>query len=139
MAGIPKGRDAFFRLSPAVDKPECYALRRGEIEGRVSAEYYRAEYRALFSELRHAYPGIRGLGNYTEVICGPFGTEITKADYARSGVPLLRISDITDEGTLDLSGVMFISRETESKTAGRVEGSRARFGKLEFRGDQCGR
>lgn len=115
MARLSEGRGAFFRLSPAEAKPECYALRRGYLEGRLSAEYYRAEFRLLLTRLRSTYPSILGLGKYAEIVCGPFGTEITLGDYVSQGVPLLRISNISEEGTLDLSEVMFISSDKSAK------------------------
>lgn len=111
MESLRERPDTFFRLSPAGTKPECYALRRGELEGRFSAEYYRAEFRELFTQLRTAFPGIKGLSNYAEIVCGPFGTEITLSDYVAEGIPLLRISNITDEGGLDLSEVKYITPE----------------------------
>jgi hypothetical protein len=81
------------------------------LDGRLSAEYYRAEFRELFTRLRTVFPAIKELGNYAEIVCGPFGTEITLSDYVADGVPLLRISNITDEGTLDLSEVKYITAE----------------------------
>jgi type I restriction enzyme, S subunit len=111
MESVRERPDTFFRLSPAGAKPESYALRRGELEGRFSAEYYRTEFRELFTRLRTEFPGIKGLGNYAEIVCGPFGTEITLSDYVADGVPLLRISNITDEGGLDLSEVKYIAPE----------------------------
>jgi len=115
MAGIPERPESFFRLSPDGAKPECYALRRGELEGRLSAEFYRAEFREILAQIRNSFPEILSLGAYAEIVCGPFGTEITLGDYVEKGVPLLRISNITDEGTLDLAEVKFISPEKSQK------------------------
>lgn len=122
MAGISAGRQTFFRVGPAeLAKPECFAVRRGETRERVSPEYHRPEYRELFTQLRGKFPGIHHLGYYGEVICGPFGTQIKLSDYVEAGVPLLRISNITDEGTLDMKGMVFITPEkSESLDRTRV-------------------
>lgn len=42
-------------------------------------------------------------------MCGPFGTEITIKDYQRTGIPLLRISNITGEGTIDETDLVFLN------------------------------
>ena len=114
MAGIPAGPNTFFRVSPA---GQCYALKRGEIKERLSAEYYRVEFTDFLHELCDHFPNIRPLGAYGEIVCGPFGSSIKSDDYVPGGVPLLRISNITDEGTLDLKDVVFISREKSEKLA----------------------
>ncbi len=43
------------------------------------------------------------------MVCGPFGTEITLEDYQEAGVPLLRISNITAEGTVDETDLAFLN------------------------------
>ncbi|MCX7113871.1 MAG: hypothetical protein NTX45_28115 [Proteobacteria bacterium] len=81
----------------------------------MSAEFYRSEFRELITGLKKTFPEIKTLGKYAEIICGPFGTEITLNDYVDEGVPLLRISDITKDGTLDLSEVKFITHDKAAK------------------------
>jgi hypothetical protein len=48
---------------------------------------------------------------YSEVVCGPFGTEITLQDYEETGVPLLRISNICTDGTVDEKELVFLNPE----------------------------
>lgn len=109
MARLSERPRTFFRVSPDLPKPECYSIRQGDLEGRLNAEFYRAEFRDLIAQLKRTFPNIRCLRDYAEIVCGPFGSEITVKDYVKEGVPLLRISNITEEGTLDLSDVVFIS------------------------------
>lgn len=85
------------------------------MEGRLNVHFYAAEYRELKKRLVARWSDIKRLDYYADVVCGPFGTEITLADYAESGTPLLRISNIAADGTLDLSDVIFITSEKAAK------------------------
>ena len=110
MAFIPERPDTFFRVSPAeLSKAQCFAVKRGEINQRLNVAFYRGEYTQFLHSLRKHYPDIRPLGSYGEIVCGPFGTTIKQGDYVADGVPLLRISNITDQGNLDIQGVVFIT------------------------------
>jgi hypothetical protein len=55
------------------------------------------------------HPDAPELGSLARVVCGPFGSAVTEKDYTESGVPLLRISDLTTEGEIDESDMRFIS------------------------------
>ena len=43
------------------------------------------------------------------MICGPFGSSITKEEYCDVGIPLLRIGNITKAGTIDERNLVFLS------------------------------
>ena len=120
MAGVSAGLSAFFFVSPAGVKPESYALLRGQVEGRLNAEYYSAEVRGIVELLQSRFPNIKPLGAYGEVVCGPFGTAVKHSDYVTDGVPLLRISNITGEGTLDFQDIVFITQK-KSDTLGSTQ------------------
>jgi hypothetical protein len=113
MGRLPEGPETFFRLSPAgQDKAQCFAVRRGEIKKRADAHYHKLEFRLVIKELVSSFPNIKRLDpSYAKVFCGPFGTEITQKDYRDIGVPLLRISNITNKGTIDESNLVFLSEE----------------------------
>lgn len=116
MARVSKRSFIFFRLSPAEEEQKkSYAIKQGEIKGRISAEYYRAKFRDVFERLHKKFPDISSLNNYVEVICGPFGSAITQNDYVEKGIPLLRISNISDEGGLEFSNLVFITHEKANK------------------------
>lgn len=75
----------------------------------MDSHYHKPEFQLLEAKLRERHPGIRRLDHYSEVVCGPFGTEITLDDYRESGFPLLRISNITAEGVIDETDLAFLS------------------------------
>ena len=86
-------------------------MRRGEIEGRINAEYYKSEFRQLLHKILNRFPDIKPLGSYGDVVCGPFGSAIKLSDYVDDGVPLLRIANISDEGNVDMQDAAFITPE----------------------------
>ena len=45
------------------------------------------------------------LGELADVICGPFGSAITNKDYQESGIPLIRITNISGDGYMDYSDI----------------------------------
>lgn len=51
------------------------------------------------------------LGELADVICGPFGSAITNKDYQESGIPLIRITNISRDGHMDYSDIIYISEE----------------------------
>ena len=51
------------------------------------------------------------LGEIADVICGPFGSAITNKDYQESGIPLIRITNISRDGYMDYSDIIYISEE----------------------------
>lgn len=51
------------------------------------------------------------LGELADVICGPFGSAITNKDYQESGIPLIRITNISGDGYMDYSDIIYISEE----------------------------
>ena len=116
MAGVSAGPDAFFSVKPAeLAKPECFAVRWGELEERINAEYYKVEVRQLLDSIRSQFPNIKPISAYGEIICGPFGSSIKLGDYVEDGVPLLRISNISSEGNLDFHDLVFITPELSEK------------------------
>lgn len=90
-------------------------MRRGDIKKRGDVHYNKPEYRSLVDQLVSRYSNVQRLDYYSDVNCGPFGSEITSSDYVEEGVPLLRISNITKEGEIDTSDLIFISKEKASK------------------------
>lgn len=93
----------------------CFAVRRGEIRDRSDVHYHKPEFRLIIDALITRYSKIKRLDEYSKVFCGPFGTVITKEDYQETGIPLLRITNITKQGTIDEKDLIFIS-EQKAKT-----------------------
>lgn len=51
------------------------------------------------------------IGEIADVICGPFGSSITNKDYQKSGIPLVRITNISKDGYMDYKDLIYISEE----------------------------
>lgn len=54
---------------------------------------------------------LKPIGRIANVICGPFGSAIKNTDYQESGIPLVRITNISKEGYMDYSDLVYISEE----------------------------
>ena len=62
MAGVSAGPDTFFRVGPAaLAKPECFAVKRGDAEGRLDSHFYKPYFRTLAESLRKV--GSKSLGS----------------------------------------------------------------------------
>lgn len=116
MGAVPAGSRKFFRLSPAEREAlGGFAVRRGEVIERLDAHFHSPEHSRLLQRLEASFPAIQSLSSYADVTCGPFGSAIKNEDYRSSGIPLLRISDIGDDGTINTDQVVFIEEELSSK------------------------
>ena len=49
------------------------------------------------------------------MICGPFGSAIKNTDYQDSGIPLIRIANISKDGYMDYSDIVFIPEKLGDK------------------------
>ena len=117
MARVPARPNPFFRVGPAAATAQSYAIKRGKIEQRLSAEYYQAEFREFFQVLHQQIPESKPLSAFGDVICGPFGSSVKLSDYVDDGVPLLRISNISDNGELNTDNMVFITHEQSDELA----------------------
>lgn len=54
---------------------------------------------------------LRTLGEIADVVCGPFGSAIKNTDYKDTGIPLVRITNITRDGYMNYEDLIFISEE----------------------------
>lgn len=54
---------------------------------------------------------LKTIGQVADVICGPFGSAITNKDYQETGIPLIRITNISKDGYMDYSDLVYISEE----------------------------
>ena len=51
------------------------------------------------------------MGDIADVICGPFGSAIKNHDYQDSGIPLIRITNISKDGYMNYEDLICISEE----------------------------
>lgn len=54
---------------------------------------------------------LKPLSEIAEVICGPFGSTIKNTDYQETGIPLVRITNISKEGYMNYDDIIYISEE----------------------------
>ncbi len=54
---------------------------------------------------------LKPLSEIADVICGPFGSAIKNTDYQETGIPLVRITNISKEGYMNYDDIIYISEE----------------------------
>jgi len=90
-------------------------IQKSHLEGalRLDAEYYQPEYLSIFSKI--ASLAHTSLKSYAEkVFSGPFGSTLKSESYRESGIPFIRISDISDL-FIEKDGLVFISPEEHKR------------------------
>ena len=99
-------------MTPDANDLCVFAIRRGSIEKRLDTNYNLPQYAALVEKLRSIFgTRLKTIGEIADVICGPFGSTIKNGDYQDSGIPLIRITNISKEGYMDYSDLVFISEK----------------------------
>lgn len=74
----------------------------GGIEKRIDINYNLPKYTILEHKLREKFgDNLKALGEIADVICGPFGSAIKNTDYQESGIPLIRITNISKKLHID--------------------------------------
>lgn len=99
-------------MTPDADDRCVFAVKRGNIEKRLDINYNLPKYAALVEKLRATFGSrLKTIGEIADVICGPFGSAIKNGDYQESGIPLVRITNISKDGYMDYSDLVYISEE----------------------------
>jgi restriction endonuclease S subunit len=81
----------------------------------VDAEYYQPAYFEMAAMLE-AYPATASLDALSGgIVCGPFGSALSKAEYTHSGVPLVRVADLSDFIVTSNREFVFVSKETAKR------------------------
>lgn len=105
-------------MTPDANDLCVFAVKRGDIESRIDTNYSRPQYIELVHSLRKRFGDIlKPLGTIADVICGPFGSAIKNTDYRESGIPLVRITNITKEGYMSYDDLVYISDELGNSLA----------------------
>ena len=105
MAGVSAGPDAFFRVGPAEPgRAQCFAVKRGDIEGRVDVNYWQLTplVDQRFESSRFAVVPLGSLLSLVQYGC----SKLAKA--GPPGVPILRMNNLQDDGW-DLSDLKYIA------------------------------
>jgi len=54
---------------------------------------------------------LKKISDVADVVCGPFGSAIKNTDYQESGIPLVRITNISKDGYMNYDDLIFVSEE----------------------------
>ena len=97
-------------MTPDANDLCVFAVKRGDIENRFDINYNLPKYASLINKLRNAFGDrLKTIGQIADVICGPFGSAIKSNDYQDDGIPLVRITNISKDGYMDYSDLVYIS------------------------------
>ena len=97
-------------MTPDANDLCVFAVKRGNIENRLDINYNLPKYALLIDKLWDVFgKRLKRIGDIADVICGPFGSAIKNTDYQESGIPLVRITNISKDGYMDYSDLIFIS------------------------------
>lgn len=92
------------RIDFFVKAPLCFAIGRGELEGRIDPFYFEPKNLSVISQLQKAQWPVIKLGEIVSLIAN--GVEIRK--YVKNGIPYLRVSEMKETG-MDLKNVKQIN------------------------------
>ena len=99
-------------MTPDANDLCVFAAKRGSIEKRLDINYNLPKYTELIKRLKESFGDrLKRLGDISDVICGPFGSAIKNTDYQENGIPLVRITNISKDGYMNYSDVVFISEQ----------------------------
>ena len=99
-------------MTPGAKSLCAFAVKRGDLKKRIDVHYNLPEYTLLEKQLRSKFADrLKPLGEIADVICGPFGSAIKNTDYRESGIPLVRITNISKDGYMNYDDLIFLSEE----------------------------
>lgn len=115
MAGVSTRSKTFFRLSPEErDEVLYFSVNQGEYEGRLDVQFYLPKHLELETRLKASiFPVYRLGSNFvsSQIVDGPFGSDMKVNEYVISGIPLLRVSNCRDGFIEANEEMVFISLE----------------------------
>lgn len=105
-------------MTPDANDLCVFAIKRGDIEKRIDINYNLPKYTILEHKLRAKFGvNLKPLGEIADVVCGPFGSAIKNTDYQETGIPLIRITNISKEGYMNYEDLIYISEELGNSLA----------------------
>lgn len=106
-------------MTPDANTLCVFAVKRGDLGQRFDINYSLPKYTDLVSALYKKFGDkVKKVSEIADVVCGPFGSSIKNTDYQESGIPLIRISNITKDGYMDYDDLVFISENLGTRLAG---------------------
>lgn len=89
------------------------AIKFSQIEDRIDSKYYKPEYLEVEKILNNKNLKIKTLREISDkIVDGPFGSDLLKEEYVKSGIPLLRVKNVTGEG-ININDLVFITKEKQ--------------------------
>lgn len=86
-----------------VKAPLCFAIGRGEIEGRIDPFYYKSEFRKILQKIKRSrYP----LKNYGQIITS-LVNGLDFREFSETGTPYLRVANVK-ESEIDTSDIKYV-------------------------------
>jgi len=99
---------------------ECFKVYANEIEGRLDPFYYKPEFVKPVRKIKESNFGFVRFGEIIQDISGGATPRIGGDFYLYSGIPFLRVQNITEEG-INLEDVKFIKKEVHEKMLKRSQ------------------
>ncbi len=99
---------------------ECFPVFANGIDGRIDPFYYKLEFRELVKSIKENKFGFVRFGEIIQDISSGATPKIEGDFYSDSGIPFLRVQNITEEG-LNLNDVKFIKEGVHQKMLKRSQ------------------
>jgi len=99
---------------------ECFTVYTDEVEGRIDPFYYKPLFVKLIRKIKKSNFGFVRFGEIIQDISGGATPRIEGDFYSYSGIPFLRVQNITEEG-INLEDVKFIKKEVHEKMLKRSQ------------------
>ncbi|MBS4050695.1 MAG: restriction endonuclease subunit S [Methylomonas sp.] len=116
-----------FELSPHVDKNKIFIVRQSELEGRLDVDFYRPKLMELEKQIRAQ--STKRLSDFIIRMASGATPSVTDEEKfysdAKSGIPFLRVQNLSTSGQLNLDGVRYINKETHEGYLKRSQVSRS--------------
>jgi restriction endonuclease S subunit len=99
---------------------ECFTVLVDEVEGRIDPFYYKPEFVRLVKAIKESKFGFLRFEEIIQDISGGATPRIEGDFYSDSGIPFLRVQNVTEEG-INLEDVKFIKKEVHEKMLKRSQ------------------
>lgn len=106
-----------FQLSTDVDKNKIFLINCSSLNERLDPEYYQPNHYQDLILLKNS-PYRNDVLDHVcnRIVDGPFGSSIKASDYVESGIPFIRVADVTrGEGSIKTDDLIFISEEAHER------------------------
>jgi type I restriction enzyme M protein len=104
------------RIDFFVKAPLCFAIGRGETEGRLDPYYYKKDFSELYSRLKKL--SIKQLKSISYSITSGITPKSKGSAYAKKneGIPFVRSGDLNEDNEINYENVVYIKKEIHEST-----------------------